>query len=254
MIYRCDALFTGDMIPLGKGVRLRHPYRMKAEGILSLRRAWAAVGVGWWLTMVGATAQPDLAPVRAWIEKGRALRSIAAEFKQERYLRTVNKPLVSVGRLWFTQAGALRWEIGSPPRVLALRERREADMTVLDMKAQTRRTLTPAALAEQRSPYAMLDAGFPASLEEFEKNFRVKEVETKGEEIRIETQTTDGRMAIAVMKIVFVLEATHQQLRAVEIWFRDGSKIVNTFTRVTENAPLPASLLAVPTGEWKDVK
>lgn len=217
--------------------------------------AWLSLaGLGWLLTAVVAAAAPDLSPVRAWIEKGRTLRSVAAEFTQERYLRTVAKPLVSKGRLWFTESGSLRWEIGSPPRLLALRARREGDMTVLDLRAKTRRTFTAAELAEQKSPYAMLDAGFPASLEEFEKNFRVKDVETKDGLVRVETQTTDGRMAIAVMKIVFVLEEATQHLRSVEIWFRDGSKIVNTFTRVTENAPVSAALWQVPEGEWVEKK
>ncbi len=209
---------------------------------------------GWFLLAGGAVAAPDLAPVQSWIEKGRSISGLAAEFTQERHLRTVNKPLVSSGKLWFTAAGALRWELGAPPRLIALRREHGGVMTVLEPRDKVRRTFTPEELRDRKSPYAMLDAGFPTSLAEFEKTFRIKSVETEGDRVRIETQVTDSRMAVAVMKISFVLDAATSQLRAFEIWFRDGSKIINTFTRVTENAAVPASLLAVPDGEWKDVK
>ena len=71
---------------------------------------------------ISSQAEPDLTPVRQWIEAQSKVNTVSGSFNQERKLRTVKRPLRSSGTFSFKIPGSFRWEVGSPPELIALRK------------------------------------------------------------------------------------------------------------------------------------
>jgi outer membrane lipoprotein-sorting protein len=197
-------------------------------------------------------AEPDLAPVSRWIDHARSLKALEVEFTQERHLRAVTRPLVSTGRVWFKAPGALRWQVGDPPKLVALQRSRGGEFTVLDMRTHEARVHPGGSLGDRSGSFAFLEASFPASLEEFQKTFRIDRVEPSEDGlIRVTGGVRNRRLDLAVLKVVFVIHPGSQHLRSVEIWFHDGSRIINRFTKVTENPEVPDRFFAESLEGWK---
>jgi outer membrane lipoprotein-sorting protein len=197
----------------------------------------------------------DDAPVRGWIEKARSLRSIAVEFRQERHLRAVTRPLVTAGRVWYRADGALRWELGEPPKLIALRSAAGADVKVIEPAAKTVRFFAADEAGMKGGALGLLDAGFPESYEAFDRRFRLDGIERdEGGAWRVTTLVRDTALAAAVQRMVFIIGAGTSHLEGLEVWLRDGSRIVNQFSNLRENAPVPDSLFAVATDGFRELR
>jgi outer membrane lipoprotein-sorting protein len=201
-----------------------------------------------------AAGEPDLTAVKQWIAHARTMKSVVVEFTQERHLRTVTKPLVSAGRMWFKAPGALRWQVGEPPKLIALQQTRGGDFTVLDPKKREARVFSSTALKTKGGPFAFIEASFPTSLEEFQEKFRIESVKVRDEVVEISGQMKDRRMDVAVLKIVFIIDPASHRLRSLEVWFHDGSKMVNRFSIVAENTHVPDQLFTESLEGWKVTK
>jgi len=208
----------------------------------------AAGGAGW-------SAGVDEAPVRAWIGRSRSLRSVVARFRQERYLRAVARPLVTAGRVWYRADGALRWQLGEPPKMIALRAAAGAEVRVIEPEAKTVRSFAAEEAGARGGALALLDAGFPESYEAFAQRFRLDSVEAgPGGGWRVTTQLRDNALALAVQRLVFVLAEEPAQVQSLEVWLRDGSKIINQFTELKENEVVPNSTFAEPTDGYRELR
>lgn len=206
------------------------------------------------LTAALPAAPPDLTPVKQWINHAKAAKSVVVEFTQERHLRAVTKPLVSTGRMWFKAPGALRWQVGEPPKLIALQQTRGGDLIVLEPKKREARVFSAAALQDKSGPFAFIEASFPTSLEAFQEKLRIDRVELRGGLVEVSGQMKDRRINVAVLKIVFIIDPASHRLRSLEVWFHDGSKIVNQFSKVTENTEVPDRLFTESLEGWKVTK
>jgi hypothetical protein len=194
----------------------------------------------------GADA-PDLTPVRDWIFHASKLKSVEAEFIQERFLKTLNRPLINPGRLWFKAPGSVRWQIGDPPKTIAVQAAKEQDFFVLEPREKVARQFPLKGSSPKRNQIlTFLEAGFPQTIEEFQQRFRIDSVRRVGDgTFQISGQIADRRAATAILKVLFVIHETSHQLRRLEVWFRDGSKVINKFQKVTENASVPGSVFQI---------
>ena len=216
---------------------------------------WLAAGLWSLAARAGAAAAVDDAPVRRWVARAREMKSVAADFRQERYLRALTKPLITPGKLWYRADGALRWQLGEPPRTIALRTGAGAGVTVIEPSAKSLRSFSADETGLKGGAIALLDAGFPESFEAFEKRFRLASVERDASGAwRVTAEVRDTALAVAVQRMVFLIDAEGAHLRAIEVWLRDGSRIVNHFTALTENAPVPDSLFRENTDGYREVK
>jgi outer membrane lipoprotein-sorting protein len=210
---------------------------------------------GLWVVRPLAAAVANDEPVRQWIGKARGLKSVTAEFRQERYLRALNRPLVTPGRLWYRADGALRWQLGEPPKTIALRRGPGAEVTVIEPAARTVRVFATDAAGVKSGAVALLDAGFPESYEAFDKRFRLDGLERDDAGAwRVETGLRDNSLSVAVQRMVFVVDPSTFHLRALEVWFRDGSRIVSHFTDLKENAPVPDAVFEEATDGFRRLK
>lgn len=62
----------------------------------------------------GEDPAPLPAPLERMIEQSKNIRSLSADITETRQLRTLSRPLVSKGHLWFVAPSSFRWERGSP--------------------------------------------------------------------------------------------------------------------------------------------
>lgn len=197
-------------------------------------------------TLVGglagrAGAAPDLAPVKAWIAKQAGIKSLIVDIKQERYLRTVKKPLTSEGRFWFTQNGAFRWQAGDPPKLVAVMSPQEEFSVIYPVK-KTAEVFSKAALESDNAGQgiAFLRAGFPTSLEAFQQRFEVMDITGADGWDTVEVKPAGAGSSFAVRKMVLSLNQKTHRLGAMQIHLRDGSWINNTVTAIQENPAIPA--------------
>lgn len=219
-------------------------------------RYFLATLAGWAFLAPGSlAAEPDMAPVKAWIEHARTVKTVAADFRQERFLRAVAKPLVAQGKFWYKAPGAMRWQLGEPPRLILLRPGdAKGSVRLIDTQAKTVRPLSEELSKDQGGLVAFLDAGFPASVESFQEMVRISSIDRADGIARVTCHLRDSRLAVAVMKMVFVLDEAKRGLTGVEVWLRDGSKIINHFLNVQENAAAPEDLFKVPAEGFREEK
>jgi len=71
---------------------------------------------------------------------------------------------------------------------------------------------------------------------------------------RVTTQLRDSALALAVQRMVFVLDEAGARLRSLEVWLRDGSRVENHFTLLEENVTVSDSLFREATDGFREVK
>lgn len=186
---------------------------------------------------------PDLAPVKAWIAKSTTIKTLTADFRQSRYLRTVKKPLESTGRVWIKVGGVFRWQVGDPPKLLAILGP-QGDFTVINDAKKVAEVLSPESLEKDQAgqSLAFLRAGFPASLEAFQKKFQITAITPDGDWDRVELKPAAGESSFAVTKMGMYLHRSRHTLGSMQVYLRDGSWIDTVFTTTQENPEIPATL------------
>lgn len=193
--------------------------------------------------LVVAQSEREPAALQAWIERQAGLKRVIVEIRQERYLRTVKKPLVSTGKFWFVQEGAFRWEAGSPPKLVALMTPAE-ELSVIYPAKKTAEIFSKSALERDDAGQgiAFLRAGFPSDQESFRKRFEVIETKVVDGWDVVDVKPRGAGNSFAVRKLVLSINQKTRQLGAMQIHLRDGSWINNTVTGIQENPTIPASV------------
>ena len=191
-----------------------------------------------------ATAdEPDLEPVKRWLSHQADVKSVRADFQQERQLRTLKRPIITPGKLWFRAPGSFRWELGVPPRTIAL-QRPDQDMLVLQPLQGRALRYSKEKLAEPGGARGVgfLSAGFPRSFDSFTEQFTVTEVTLAGGEYQFEARLNDTRASLVLRKIIFYVAADTFQTKGFYLRFRDSSSIATRFENVKEGATVEDSV------------
>lgn len=188
----------------------------------------------------------DLAPVRRWITRQAKVKTLTADFRQERHLRTVRKPLVSEGKFWFTAGdggGAFRWQAGEPPKLIAILTP-DREFCLMEPEKKEAQVFSRETVERDSGAQGLnfLKAGFAASLEELREQFQITEVAPEGEFWRVELKPARGGDRVVVRRMTLFLLRDGDTLTAMRLYFRDGSWMENAFTRFQENPAIPAEL------------
>jgi len=174
----------------------------------------------------------------AWFNAQTNVQSWSAEVTQTRNLKTLTQPLVARGRVWFAAPNRFRWEIGTPPKTIAVREPAQMLVIYPQLKRAERYPLTGEAMGEWKETLALLEAGFPRSRSELEGRFKILSQAASNDvcELVLQPRSAAARRLIPAIKIAF---ATNDfSLRATELTFADGSRMSNEFTHAQLNPPL----------------
>lgn len=208
-----------------------------------------------WSTAVlpAADEAPDVTPVKRWIEKQAKSKSFYSSFEQQRKLRALKKPIVSRGQFWFEAPGSFRWELGEPPKTIAV-QRNKQDLLILEPAKMEGKRYTFETLQEEGKARGVefMEAGFPRTFEDFEKNFKVTSVALNATgQYEAEVTIRDRKTSIALRKMIFYIDAKSYDLRGVHLRFRDSSTITTTFFQTKANPDIPSGTFTVDTSGYK---
>jgi outer membrane lipoprotein-sorting protein len=170
-----------------------------------------------------------------------------ADFVQTRSLKSLTHPLSAPGHVWFKAPNLFRWELGIPPRTIAVRSPKELQLIYPLPKRVERYPLTEEHTGQWRDALALLETGFPRSHSEVEARFQtVSEQVTNGFlQVVLEPKSADARKFIPRFQLEFTTNGF--SLHASQLFFPDGSYLRNDFTNAVVNPELDAAVFSPTT-------
>jgi outer membrane lipoprotein-sorting protein len=188
-----------------------------------------------------APSDADLAPLKKWIAAQSELKTMEIDFVQRRKLGSLRNPTESKGRIWMESGGKFRWEIGSPLRTVMVKG--DKALHVLRVKRKAAEVYGLDALKDDSRlrGLAFIEAGFPRSLEEFQKIFQILSVENKNGLVSAKMSLRDKQVATAVHSVEFTIDPSDNILQLVHVDFRDKSWVETAVKQVRKNPDIPSS-------------
>lgn len=189
-----------------------------------------------------AEAPVDLTPLKKWIARQDEFRSVAADFTQTRALRVLRDPVATPGRMWFTAAGSLRWELGQPPKTIVVRKGDETLVVNPTKKTAERQPAEGETKGGRPGIGAMMRFPLARDFADFQRQFEVLALRTEDSRTKVELAPRDpqARRFMKVMKLEF--NSANGHLHAFEMAFKDGSSMRNEFSNVRVNQKFDRSL------------
>jgi outer membrane lipoprotein-sorting protein len=178
----------------------------------------------------------------SWLAAQPSIQSWSADFVQTRTLKTLVQPLVSSGHVWFAAPNEFRWELGHPPKTIAIRQKRELYVIYPLLKRAEEYPLGETTPGRWRDTLALLDTGFPRSREELQSNYTVLSVtrEDGVGRVRLQPKSPSARQMMSEIRIAF--STANFELRSTELVFADGALLRNDFTNTVLNPKLDSAL------------
>lgn len=168
----------------------------------------------------------------------------SADLTQIRQLKTLTQPLVSTGHVWFAAPNKFRWEIGSPAQTIAVRGGDEMLVIYPRLKRVEKYPLAGEKMGQWKDTLALLEAGFPRSEADLEKQFKVLSV-SRSNDVDVVVLQPKSSSARRMMPQILLAFATNDfELRATEMQFGDGSTMRNEFRNGKINPSLDPALFA----------
>lgn len=180
--------------------------------------------------------------VGRWLQTNSGVRTLKVTFSQSRKLRSLNLPIQQKGILWLDyERDRFRWETGSPPQTIVVRNGN--DLLILRTRAKKVERRTYGTGSSVTPGMSALATGFPRSASEFRRKYRVLEIQSQGGKYRVITQPL-GSGGRGVSRFTFLIDARTFRLEGFEISLTDGSSISTSFSRVEPNVRLSPALFS----------
>jgi outer membrane lipoprotein-sorting protein len=178
----------------------------------------------------------------SWFVAQKGLRSWSADFVQTRMLKTLTQPLKASGHVDFQMPDQFRWEIGNPPRTIALRQGDEMFVIYPRLKRAERYPLGQNTPQQWRDMMSLLQAGFPKSRQEFEAEFQILSLaETNGAwQLALQPQARFARQMMPELRLG--LATNDFSLLSTEMIFEDGSRMRSDYANTVVNPVLDKKL------------
>lgn len=194
---------------------------------------WGLAAFLLWMPFV-ARAGPDAAatpePVLdAWLAKQAQVRTWSARIVQTRTLKALARPVTSEGNVWFVQPNRFRWQLGDPPRTVALRTDDELLVLYPKLGQAERYKLGDGLDPEWRQALALLEVGFPSRREEFYARYEPVSARRSGDHWHFVLLPAAGKARRLIERVEFEVAADDLTLRATQLVFPDGSTMRNEF-------------------------
>ena len=210
------------------------------SGVAAIARA---ASVAWLLaSLLPLRSAETSSSLNAWLGAQARIETWSADFVQTRFLKTLTQPLSSTGHVWFAVPNRFRWEIGTPPSTIALREADEMVLVYPRLKRAERYSLAGAQAGRWKDMMALVETGFPRSRAEIESRFLIlsESVSNGVAELRLQPKTATARRMMPEVRIGF--GTNDLSLRSTEMQFADGSRMRNDFTHPAINPKIEPDL------------
>lgn len=180
--------------------------------------------------------------IRRWIAGQKDVKSLSITFRQERELKGLKKPVMATGQIWLDRESRMRWQIGDPPKTIAVYQEKEVKVLHPGKKLLERRVLGADAGNQSEMEKAFLESGIPDSLQDFQRFFRILDSTEEGSLDRVKLEVKDSRAQTALTGMDFLIDRPSNLLAGYDVSFRDGSSIRTRFLQVKKNAAFEAGL------------
>jgi outer membrane lipoprotein-sorting protein len=174
-------------------------------------------------------AAENTAALSGWLSAQTNIQTWSADLTQTRRLKTLTQPLVSTGHVWFAAPNKFRWEIGSPAQTIAVRSGDELQVIYPRLKRVEKYPLKSEKMGQWKDTLALLEAGFPRSESDLERQFKLLALNTSNDvtSVALEPKSSSARKMMPRITIAF--STNDFSLRATELQFGDGSTMRNDF-------------------------
>jgi outer membrane lipoprotein-sorting protein len=189
------------------------------------------------LFTVNAADQSPL--LDSWFSAQTNLHTFSADLIQTRTLKVLSQPLVSMGKAWVAVPDRFRWELGSPPQTIALRQVDTLFVIYPKLKRAEKYPLGDKQPGPWRDALALLEASFPRSRADLESHFRILSVTQTNANWQLALQPRSSLARSMMAEIDILVRTNDFALAATELKFADGSTMRNDFTNVVLNPRLP---------------
>ncbi len=197
------------------------------------------------LNWSSGAADADLsAPVTSWLAAQTNVQTWSADFIQTRRLKSLTQPLTATGHVWFAEPNRFRWELGQPPKTIAVRAPQEMLVFYPLLKRVERYPLAGNQAGPWRDALALFEAGFPRSQEQVQSRFRILSQTCTNQSCELVLQPKSGSARKLMPQITIVFSTNRASLLATELEFADGSTMRNDFTNAVLNPKFDEGMFA----------
>ena len=180
--------------------------------------------------------------LQAWLNQQARIKTWSADVVQIRKLKSLVRPLKARGRVWFSHPNRFRWQLGDPPRTIAVRKDDELLIIYPRLKQVERYATGKDIDPAWKQVLALLDVGFPSNAEAFFEQYELLSTRQTRKKWRFELRPA-AEAARRLLDRVWV-EASKQDfsLLTTELVFPDGSTMRNVFIHRQLNPDLDQAL------------
>lgn len=206
------------------------------------------------LATFNVTAAYDNTLLDEWLVKQVAIKTWAANVVQTRKIKSLLRPLESRGQVWFVQPNQFRWQLGDPPRTIAVRTQQELLFVYPKLKQMERYPFNNITDPAMQQALALLEVGFPSNPERFHARYELLSVTTTGGVRRFELQPKDEQARRLLNKVRLDVLTQGMILLATELEFPDGSTMRNAFSKHKLNIKIDESLFRIEAKDYQVVE
>jgi outer membrane lipoprotein-sorting protein len=207
-----------------------------------------AAVVGWYPCAASKTTGADDPSEQAlfrWLEQQSKISSWTADVVQTRKLRSLVRPLSSSGEVWFVQPSRFRWQLGDPPRTIAVRAHDELLVIYPRLKQAERYAAGKDVEESWQQALDLLEVGFPSDAEAFLSRYELLGGELLERGWRFELRPAARSARRLLERVRLEVSESDLQLLATELVFPDGSTMRNEFSNHRINPDLDESLFSI---------
>jgi len=212
------------------------------------------VVAGCWLGLAAASAdETSQAALERWLEHQSTITSWTAEIVQTRRLRSLVRPLESAGRVWFVQPSRFRWQLGDPPRTIAIRAHNELVILYPRLRQAERYAAGEHLDQSWQQALDLLEVGFPSDPGSFLSRYELMSASHSEGVWTFELRPAAKAARRLLEGVRIEVSDDRWMLVATELVFPDGSVMRNAFSHHVINPDLEGSLFAIDIPEGYEV-
>ena len=180
--------------------------------------------------------------LNTWMDQQANIKTWSADVVQIRNLKSLVRPLKSRGQVWFLQPNRFRWQLGDPPRTIAVRKDDELLIIYPRLKQIERFAAGEDIDPAWKQVLALLEVGFPSDSDTFFARYELVRTTRLKKSWKFELRPA-AEIARKLLDRVMVQISTRDfTLLATELVFPDGSTMKNEFIHRQLNPDLDEGL------------
>jgi outer membrane lipoprotein-sorting protein len=196
------------------------------------------------LASTGARAATLSPLVSSWLSAQTNIHSWSADFVQTRTFKTLTQPLKESGHVWFEAPNRFRWELGHPPKTIAVRETQELFVIYPRLKRAEKYPLSGNETGPWREALGLLQAGFPRNQAELGSQYDILSQTANDQSCRVTLQPKSADARRMMPQIEIDLAPKGFLLLGTELRFADGSTLRNDFSNTVLNPDVDEKLFS----------